>query len=179
MIQVAKIIGTGLATTGLIGAGVGIGVVFGALILGVARNPSLRGQLFSYAKMLSSNLVRYNLALIILTIFLGYFFPIALRSASELGCCAVGKSNFNLFILLCYFTATHRPPLVGGRRVAGYIKSKHNHLDLFKLLLFSFKKAIFSIFNLNNIITRLIYLIVILPLLVKTFGDCTYLLLNF
>jgi F0F1-type ATP synthase membrane subunit c/vacuolar-type H+-ATPase subunit K len=33
----------------LIGAGVGIGVVFGALILGVARNPSLRSQLFSYA----------------------------------------------------------------------------------------------------------------------------------
>ena len=158
MIQVAKIIGTGLATTGLIGAGVGIGVVFGALILGVARNPSLRGQLFSYAKMLSSNLVRYNLALIILTIFLGYFFPI------------VGKSNFNIFNLLCYFTISLE---------IGYIKSKHNHLDLFKLLLFSFKKAIFSIFNLNNIITRLIYLIVILPLLVKTFGDCTYLLLNF
>ncbi len=34
MLQAAKIIGTGLATTGLIGAGVGIGVVFGALILG-------------------------------------------------------------------------------------------------------------------------------------------------
>jgi len=33
MIQAAKIIGTGLATTGLIGAGLGIGVVFGALIL--------------------------------------------------------------------------------------------------------------------------------------------------
>ena len=49
LIQVAKIIGTGLATTGLIGAGVGIGVVFGALILGVARNPSLSSQLFSYA----------------------------------------------------------------------------------------------------------------------------------
>ena len=49
MIHAEKIIGTGLATTGLIGAGVGIGVVFGALILGVARNPSLRGQLFSYA----------------------------------------------------------------------------------------------------------------------------------
>lgn len=32
MIQAAKIIGTGLGTTG---AGVGIGVVFGALILGV------------------------------------------------------------------------------------------------------------------------------------------------
>ena len=47
MIQAAKIIGTGLATTGLIGAGVG--VVFWALILDVARNPSLRGQLFAYA----------------------------------------------------------------------------------------------------------------------------------
>lgn len=29
--------------------GVGIGTVFGALIQGVARNPSLRGQLFQYA----------------------------------------------------------------------------------------------------------------------------------
>jgi hypothetical protein len=41
MIQAAKIIGTVLATTGLIGAGVGVGVVFGALILGVAPNASL------------------------------------------------------------------------------------------------------------------------------------------
>lgn len=49
MIQVAKIIGTGIATTGLIGAGMGIGVVFGVLILGVARNPSITGQLFGYA----------------------------------------------------------------------------------------------------------------------------------
>ena len=49
MIQVAKILGTGIATTGLIGAGIGIGTVFGALILGVARNPLMKGQLFSYA----------------------------------------------------------------------------------------------------------------------------------
>ena len=49
MIQASKIIATGLATIGLIGAGIGIGVVFGSLILGVARNPSLRGVLFSYA----------------------------------------------------------------------------------------------------------------------------------
>jgi F-type H+-transporting ATPase subunit c len=49
MLQVAKIIGTGIATVGLAGAGIGIGLVFGALILGVARNPSLRAQLFSYA----------------------------------------------------------------------------------------------------------------------------------
>lgn len=31
------------------GAGTGIGTVFGSLITGVARNPSMRGQLFSYA----------------------------------------------------------------------------------------------------------------------------------
>ena len=49
MLQSAKIIGTGIATTGLIGAGIGIGLVFGGLILAVARNPSMKGQLFSYA----------------------------------------------------------------------------------------------------------------------------------
>jgi len=49
MIQASKILGTGVATIGLIGAGIGIGVVFGALILGVARNPSMQGQLFTYA----------------------------------------------------------------------------------------------------------------------------------
>jgi F-type H+-transporting ATPase subunit c len=38
MIEAAKIMGTVI-----------IGVVFGVLILGVARNPALRGQLFSYA----------------------------------------------------------------------------------------------------------------------------------
>jgi F-type H+-transporting ATPase subunit c len=47
MIQAARI--RGIATTGLIGAGVEIGVYFGALILAIARNSSLRGQLFSYA----------------------------------------------------------------------------------------------------------------------------------
>jgi F-type H+-transporting ATPase subunit c len=49
LLQSAKIIGTGIATTGLIGAGIGIGLVFGGLILAVARNPSMKGQLFSYA----------------------------------------------------------------------------------------------------------------------------------
>jgi F-type H+-transporting ATPase subunit c len=49
VIQSAKIIGTGLATTGLIGAGVGIGIVFGALIMATAKNPDIKEQLFSYA----------------------------------------------------------------------------------------------------------------------------------
>ena len=42
MVESSKLIGAGLATIGLAGAGVGIGVVFGCLIIGVARNPSFR-----------------------------------------------------------------------------------------------------------------------------------------
>jgi len=49
MIQLAKIIGAGLATIGLAGAGVGIGIVFAALINATSRNPSLRAQLFTYS----------------------------------------------------------------------------------------------------------------------------------
>merc|ERR1711915_918417 len=45
----AKFIGAGAATVGVAGSGAGIGSVFGSLIIGYARNPSLKGQLFSYA----------------------------------------------------------------------------------------------------------------------------------
>lgn len=44
-----KYIGAGLAAIGLTGAGIGIGAVFSALIAGTARNPAVRGQLFTYA----------------------------------------------------------------------------------------------------------------------------------
>ena len=49
MVTAAKLIGSGLATIGLAGAGAGIGIVFSGLITGVARNPAIRGQLFTYA----------------------------------------------------------------------------------------------------------------------------------
>ncbi|MFH4980087.1 hypothetical protein AB6A40_006796 [Gnathostoma spinigerum] len=45
----AKYIGAGAATVGVAGSGAGIGNVFGALVIGYARNPSLKAQLFSYA----------------------------------------------------------------------------------------------------------------------------------
>merc|ERR1711973_176573 len=45
----AKYIGAGAATVGAAGSGAGIGSVFGSLIIGYARNPSLKQQLFSYA----------------------------------------------------------------------------------------------------------------------------------
>ena len=49
MLAAAKYVGAGLACSGLIGAGAGIGLIFSSLIASTARNPQLRGQLFSYA----------------------------------------------------------------------------------------------------------------------------------
>jgi F-type H+-transporting ATPase subunit c len=49
LLQAAKFIGAGLATIGLAGAGVGIGTVFGALVVGTSRNPSLKDELFKIA----------------------------------------------------------------------------------------------------------------------------------
>jgi F-type H+-transporting ATPase subunit c len=49
LLQAAKYVGAGLATIGLAGAGVGIGTVFGALVIGIARNPSKKDELFKMA----------------------------------------------------------------------------------------------------------------------------------
>jgi F-type H+-transporting ATPase subunit c len=49
MLEAAKMVGAGAAAVGLAGSGAGIGIVFGALIQGVARNPGMRQQLFTYA----------------------------------------------------------------------------------------------------------------------------------
>jgi F-type H+-transporting ATPase subunit c len=44
----AKLIGAGLATIGLVGAGIGIGVIFGAFLNAYSRNPQLKDELFRY-----------------------------------------------------------------------------------------------------------------------------------
>lgn len=49
LVQGSKFIGSGLATIGLVGAGVGVGVVFGCFVISLSRNPQLEKQLFSYA----------------------------------------------------------------------------------------------------------------------------------
>lgn len=49
MIMVGKLIGAGAASIALGGAAVGIGVIFGSLIIGISRNPSLRRELFQMA----------------------------------------------------------------------------------------------------------------------------------
>jgi len=49
ILNASKMIGSGLAVIGLVGAGVGVGIVFGSLLLALSRNPQLEKQLFSYA----------------------------------------------------------------------------------------------------------------------------------
>jgi F-type H+-transporting ATPase subunit c len=44
----AKLIGAGLACISLTGVGLGIGIVFSALINAYGRNPALKQQLFRY-----------------------------------------------------------------------------------------------------------------------------------
>jgi len=49
LLQASQKIGAGLATFGLTGAGIGIGLIFSSLIFGVSRNPSLNNDLFRIA----------------------------------------------------------------------------------------------------------------------------------
>lgn len=44
-----KLIGAGLATIGSVGAGAGVGIVFGSFLEAYARNPSQGETLFRYA----------------------------------------------------------------------------------------------------------------------------------
>ena len=43
----AKLIGAGLASIALVGAGIGIGTIFSSFILAVGRNPAARGEVFT------------------------------------------------------------------------------------------------------------------------------------
>jgi F-type H+-transporting ATPase subunit c len=49
ILNASKMVGSGLAVIGLVGAGVGVGIVFGSSLLPLSRNPQLEKQLFSYA----------------------------------------------------------------------------------------------------------------------------------
>ena len=46
-VEAAKLIGAGLATIALAGAGIGIGNVFAAFITAVGRNPAARNEVFT------------------------------------------------------------------------------------------------------------------------------------
>jgi F-type H+-transporting ATPase subunit c len=51
IVTAAKLIGAGAATVGLTGAGIGIGTVFGAFIIGISRNPSIEQKMFKFCLM--------------------------------------------------------------------------------------------------------------------------------
>ncbi len=51
LVQAAKLMGAGVATVGLTGAGIGIGTVFGTFIIGISRNPSLEQKMFRFCIM--------------------------------------------------------------------------------------------------------------------------------
>jgi len=49
LLTAAKLVGAGLATIGLAGAGVGIENVFGSLLIAVSRNPNEKDELMRLA----------------------------------------------------------------------------------------------------------------------------------
>lgn len=51
LITAGKSIGAGLATIGLTGAGIGVGLVFSALVFGLSRNPYELKNMFKYAML--------------------------------------------------------------------------------------------------------------------------------
>ena len=72
LLQAAKFIGAGLGTVGLAGAAVGIGIIFGALVLGISRNPSLKDELFKMAILgfaLTEAMALFALMIIFLLLF--------------------------------------------------------------------------------------------------------------
>ena len=72
ILQAAKFIGAGLATIGLAGAGVGIGTVFGALIIGISRSPSYKDELFKMAILgfaLTEAIALFTLMIVFLLLF--------------------------------------------------------------------------------------------------------------
>jgi len=48
LITGAKLIGAGMATIGITGAGIGIGVLFGALLISISRNPYMEDKFLRY-----------------------------------------------------------------------------------------------------------------------------------
>ena len=49
MLKAAQMIGAGIVTVALAGAGVGIGNIFSGLVVAVSRNPNEKDELFRFA----------------------------------------------------------------------------------------------------------------------------------
>ncbi|HXT82998.1 MAG TPA: ATP synthase subunit C family protein [Verrucomicrobiae bacterium] len=72
LLAAAKLIGAGLATISILGTGVGIGIIFGALIQAYSRTPEHSKQLFTYAILgfaLSEAIALFGLMISFLILF--------------------------------------------------------------------------------------------------------------
>ena len=72
LLQAAKFVGAGLSTMGLAGAGVGIGMVFASLVLGLSRNPSMKDEMFRMAILgfaLTEAIALFALMIVFLILF--------------------------------------------------------------------------------------------------------------
>jgi F-type H+-transporting ATPase subunit c len=71
-LQAAQKIGAGLSTFGLAGAGIGIGIIFGSLIIATSRNPGIKEDLFKYAILgfaLTEAIALFTLMITLLILF--------------------------------------------------------------------------------------------------------------
>lgn len=72
LVLLAKKIGGGLATIGLTGAGVGIGIVFGAFLIAFSRNTKIKNDLFGYTLLgfaLTEAIALFALMMAFVTLF--------------------------------------------------------------------------------------------------------------
>jgi F-type H+-transporting ATPase subunit c len=72
LLNAAKLIGSGLATISIAGTGVGIGIIFAALINSYSRTPEHVKQLFTYAILgfaLSEAIALFGLMMSFLILF--------------------------------------------------------------------------------------------------------------
>ena len=72
LLQAAKFIGAGLSTMGLAGAGIGIGMVFASLVLGISRNPTMKDEMFRMAILgfaLTEAIALFALMIVFLILF--------------------------------------------------------------------------------------------------------------
>lgn len=79
IVTAAKLVGAGVATVGLTGAGIGIGTVFGAFIIGMSRNPSMEQKMFKFCLMgfaLTEAMALFVLMMAFLILFTFLFFKL-------------------------------------------------------------------------------------------------------
>jgi len=72
LLKAAKLLGCGLATISIIGSGIGIGLVFAGLIVGVSQNPDMLKQMFGYAILgfaLTESIALFGLMMAFLLLF--------------------------------------------------------------------------------------------------------------